>query len=41
MQNTAEVTGDWIGNKNADRITKVSRSSSQNNSETIANKHDK
>ena len=36
-----EATGDLIGNKIADRITKVSRSSPQNNSETIINKHNK
>ena len=40
MQNTAEVTGDLIGNEIGDRITKVSRSSSLNNSETVTNKHD-
>ena len=31
-QNTAEATGDLIGNKIADKITKVSRNSQQNNS---------
>ena len=40
-QNTAEAAGDLIGNKIANKITKVSRSSSQNNSETITNEHDK
>ena len=34
IQKTAEPTGDIIGNKNADRITKVSKTSPQNNSET-------
>ena len=36
-QKTAEATGDNIANK----ITKVSRSSPQNNSETITNELDK
>ena len=30
-----------IGNKIANRITKVSKNSPQNNSETVANEHDK
>ena len=30
-----------MGNEVADRITKVSRTSLQNNSETITNEHDK
>ena len=30
-----------IGNKIANRITKVSKNSQQNNSETITNEHDK
>ena len=30
-----------IGNKIANRITKVSKSSPQNNSETLTNEHDK
>ena len=34
IQKTAESTGDLIGNKTADRITKVSKTSPQNNSET-------
>ena len=46
---TAEATGDLIGNKIADvvakscdgKITKVSRSLPQNNSERIINEHDK
>ena len=37
---TAEVAGGVIGNKIANRVTKVS-SSPQNNSETITNEHDK
>ena len=35
VQKAAKVAGSLIGNKNANRITKVSRSSLQNNSETI------
>ena len=35
------VTGGLIGNKIANKITNVSRSSPQNNSVTIKNKHDK
>ena len=30
-----------IGNKTADRITEVSKSSQQNNSETVSKEHDK
>ena len=41
IQKTAEAPGDFIGNKFANRITKVSRSSPQNNSETFKNEHDK
>ena len=41
VQKTAEATGDLIGNKIANRITKFSGSSPQNNSETIKNEHDK
>ena len=37
-QKTAEATGDLIGNKIADRITKFS--SQQNNSETVTNSND-
>ena len=36
----AEATGDLISNKIADRITKVSKNSEQNNSETVTNEHD-
>ena len=35
-----EATGGFIGDKIANRITKVSRSSQKNNSETITNEHD-
>ena len=34
-----EATGDLIGNKIADRIMKVSKTSQQNNSETVTNEH--
>ena len=40
-QKTAEPTGDLIGNKIDVKFTKVSRSSSQNNSEAITNNHEK
>ena len=36
----AEVTGDLIGNKIANRITKVSKNIQQNNSETVTNAND-
>ena len=41
IQKTAEATGDFIGNKIANRITKVSKNSQHNNSETVTNEHDK
>ena len=41
IQKTAEATGDLISNKIADRITKVSKYSQQNNSETVINQNDK
>ena len=41
IQKTAEATDDLIGNKIASRITKVSKNSQQNISETVANEHDK
>ena len=34
---TTEATGDLIGNKIADKIAKVSKTSQQNNSETVTN----
>ena len=40
IQKTAEATGDLIGNKIATKITKVSKNSQQNNSETVTNEHD-
>ena len=41
IQKTAEVSGDLTGNKIVNRIKKVSRSSLQNNLETITNEHAK
>ena len=41
IQKTAVAIGDLIGNKNADKITKVSKNSQKNNSETVTNEHDK
>ena len=40
-QKAAEGTSYFIGNKIADKITKVSKNSQQNNSETVTNEHDK
>ena len=40
IQKTEEATDDLIGNK-IDRITKVSKYSQQNNSETVTNEDDK
>ena len=41
IQKTAEGTGDFIDNKIDNRVTKVSKNSKQNNSETVTNDHDK
>ena len=41
IQKKAEATGDLIGNKIANRISKGSKISQQNNSETVTNEHDK
>ena len=49
IQKTAETTGDLIGNKTSDTITKsydgkitvVSKNSQQKNSETVTNEHNK
>ena len=41
IQNTAEATGDLVGNNIANTITKVSKNSQQINSETVTNEHDK
>ena len=38
---TAKAIGDLIGNNNADKITKVWKTSQQNNSETVTNERDK
>ena len=37
----AEATSNLIGNRIVNSITRVSKSSQQNNSETVTNKHDK
>ena len=41
IQKTAKATGDLIGNKISNKITKVSKNSDQNNSETVTYEHDK
>ena len=41
IQETVEATDGLISNEIADRVTKTSRTSSQNNPETIKNEHDK
>ena len=41
IQNTSEVTGDLIGNKISDKVTNVSKTSPQNNSETAINEYNK
>ena len=41
IQKTVNKADDLIGNKIADRITKVSKTSQQNNSETVTNDNDK
>ena len=41
IQNTAEATGDLIGNKISNQITKTSRNLQQNNSEIVRYEHDK
>ena len=40
IQKTAEATGDLIGNKIADKITKVSKNLPHNDSETVANEEE-
>ena len=40
IEKKAEATAHLIGNKIADRITKVSKKSQQNNSETVEYEHD-
>ena len=39
-QKGAEATGDFIGNKKADKITKTSKALQQKSSETVTNEHD-
>ena len=41
IQKTVEATGHLIGNKIADRITKVSKNSQHKNSVAVANERDK
>ena len=41
IQNTREATGHLSGNKIANKITKVSKNSQQNNLETVINDNDK
>ena len=41
IQKAEEATGDLIGNKIANRITKVSKRSQQNNSGLVTNEHNK
>ena len=41
IQKAATATGDLIGNKIADKITKLSRGSPQNNSETVESETEK
>ena len=39
-QKTAEATGNFIGNKIADKITKISKNSQQTNSKTVTSEND-
>ena len=41
LKKTAEATGDLIGNKITNRISRVLKNSQQNNSEIDTNEHDK
>ena len=41
QKKSAEATADFMGNKIANEITKISKNSPQNNSETVKNEHDK
>ena len=41
IQKTVEATGDLIGNKFANKITKVLKNSQQNNLEAVVNENDK
>ena len=40
IQKTTEGTGDLIGNKISEKITKVTRTSPQNSSEIVTNERD-
>ena len=39
IQKAVEATGDLCGNKIANKITKLSKNSQQDNSETVTNEH--
>ena len=41
IQKSAEATGDLIGNKFSNKITKVTKNYIENNSEIVTNEHDK
>ena len=41
IQKPGEAAGNFIGNKTADKIRMVSKNSTQYNSETVTNEHDK
>ena len=41
IQKKSEANGNLIGNKVANKVTKVSRGSPQNDSETVTSEHDK
>ena len=41
IQRVAEATGDLIANKIANKITRVSKNSQQNNLKTVTNEHEK
>ena len=41
IQKTAETTGDLIGTEIVNKIAKISKTSQQNNSETVTNEHEK
>ena len=41
FKETTDAANDLIGNKVADKTTKISKASQQNNSKTVTNEHDK
>ena len=41
FKKTAEITGNLSGNKSTDKITSISKTSQQNNSEAVTNEHNK